>query len=122
MRSREGGCAGRGGALFPPVSGLHSSPSSLTPPPSQVTAPWAALFSLMGIPPPSQVTAPWAALFSLMGIAAHVPGVLLRVDPARVLPALLIVVLVNLLAFVVQLAADLRTRHLFVRADQSQQY
>ena len=43
------------------------------------------------------------------------PGVLLRVDPPRVLPALLIVVLVHLLAFVVQLAADLRTRRLFIR-------
>ena len=53
-----------------------------------------------------------------MGIAARVPGVLLRVEPARVLPALLIVVLVNLLAFVVQLAADLRTRRLFIRAEQ----
>ena len=72
------------------------------------------------LPPISQVTAPWAALFSLMGIAARVPGVLLRVEPARVLPALLIVVLVNLLAFVVQLAADLRTRRLFIRAEQQQ--
>ena len=70
--------------------------------------------------PSFQVTAPWAALISLLGVAAHVPGVLLQVEPTRVLPALLIVVLVHLLAFVVQLAADLRTRRLFIRAEQQQ--
>ena len=57
-----------------------------------------------------------------MGIAARVPGVLLRVDPARVLPALLIVVLVDLLALAVQLAADLRTRRLFIRQYKRGQY
>ena len=68
--------------------------------------------------PSHQVTAPWAILFSLLSLATYLLGVFLRVEPSRVPQALLLVSLVNLLALVVQLATDLRTRRSFIKAEQ----
>jgi hypothetical protein len=64
--------------------------------------------------PPRQVTAPFALVLSVLGVLCRVPGVLMSVPPAIQAYALALVCLMHLLAFVVTLAADLRTRRDFL--------
>ena len=69
-------------------------------------------------PSSHQVTAPWAILFSLLGLTTYLLGVFLLVEPSRMPQALLLVSLVSLLSLVVPLATDLSTRRSFIKAER----